>query len=478
MTSFPKRSLSVFLLVMINVAATCSIKSWPLTAEYGLNFLFYAVLTNLFFFIPLSLVSAELATGWPKGGGVYAWVKAACGKKMGFLAIWLLWIENVVWYPTTLSFIAGTLAFVINPQLVHNTFYMFCVILGTFWGTTLITLLGMKISGWMSSLGVILGTIIPGVAIISLGMVWLFSGNPSHITFSWESCIPELSTPSQLSLITGILLGFSGIEMSAIHAREVKNPQKNFPKAIFFSALIIILLSLLGTLAVAVIIPKKEISLVSSGMEAIALFLKSYNLSFFVPIVATIMVVGALGAVSTWTAGPSKGLLAAAQDGEFPPILHKTNRHNMPVGILIFQGIIVSILSTLFLFMPNINSSFWILTVLTSQLYLLMYILMFMSGIILRYKKPSVHRAYKIPFGNVGMCLAAGAGLVGATFSIVIGFFPPEQLETGNPIFYVLFLAAGIVIFCAAPFIILKFKKPSWNERPPPPHTTNKQPLP
>jgi len=465
----PKRSLNVFMLVMINVAATCSIKSWPLTAEYGLHFVFYAVLTNLLFFLPLSLVSAELATGWPKGGGVYTWVKAACGKQIGFLAVWLLWVENVVWYPTTLSFIAGTLAFVINPQLINNTFYMFCIILGTFWGITLITLLGMKISGWMSSMGVILGTLIPGVAIISLGMVWLFSGNPSHITFSWENCIPELPTPSQLSLITGILLGFSGIEMSAVHARDVKNPQKNFPKAIFFSALIIILLSLLGTVAVAVIIPQKEINLVSSGMEAIARFLQSYNLSFLVPIVAIIMVVGALGAVSTWTAGPSKGLLAAAQDGEFPPILHRVNKRNMPVGILIFQGIIVSILSTLFLFMPNINSSFWILTVLTSQLYLLMYVLMFLSGIILRYKKPSVHRTYKIPLGNAGMCLVAGTGLVGAVFSIAIGFFPPEQLETGSPAFYVLFLAVGMALFCTAPFIILKFKKPSWNKKPYPP---------
>ena len=464
MTKPSKRTLNIFLLAMINVAAICSIKNWPLTAEFGFSSLFYFILTSLLFFIPVSLVSAELATGWPERGGVYVWVKKAFGHRMGFLAVWLLWIENVVWYPTILSFIAGTVAFIFNPQLAHDTFYMFCMIFGTFWGATLINLLGMKTSGWISSTGVILGTIIPGVAIITLGVIWLMAGKPSHITFNWDSFIPELRSPTQLALLSGVLLGFSGMEMSAVHARDVKNPQKNFPRAILLSAVIIITLTILGTLAIAIVIPQKDINLVSSGMETIAFFLKSYGFHWLVPVVAFMMAIGALGTMSTWTAGPSKGLLAAAQDGDFPPILHKINKHNMPIGILIFQGLIVSVLASVFLLMPNVNSSFWILIALTSQLYLIMYVLMFAAAIMLRYKKPNVPRAYKIPFGNFGMWLVAGIGLLSSVFAIIIGFFPPDQLDTGSLLFYEFFLASGIVIFCAAPFIILKFKKPSWNE--------------
>jgi len=458
------RTLNVFFLAMINVAAICSIKNWPLTAEYGFSSLFYFILTIILFFIPVSLVSAELATGWPERGGVYVWVREAFGHRLGFLAGWLLWIENVVWYPTILSFIAGTVAFVINPELANNTLYMFCVIFGAFWGTTLVNLLGMKMSGWISTLGVILGTIIPGVAIIVLGSLWLINGNPSHIAFNWESFIPDLGSPGKLALLAGVLLGFAGMEMSAVHARDVKNPQKNYPRAILLSAVIIIVLSVLGTLAIAVVIPQKEINLVSGGMEAIAIFLKSYHLSWAVPVVALMVAFGAVGAMSTWTAGPSKGLLAAAQDGDFPPILHKINKHNMPVGMLIFQGIIVSILATVFLLMPNVNSSFWILLVLTSQLYLLMYILMFAAAILLRYKRSTVPRAYKIPGGKFGMWVVAGTGLISSLLAVIIGFFPPEQLETGNILFYELFLALGMIIFCATPFIILLFKKPSWNQ--------------
>lgn len=464
MTKSTTRTLNIFFLAMINVAAICSIKNWPLTAVYGFSSLFYFIVSILLFFIPVSLVSAELATGWPERGGVYVWVREAFGHRWGFLAGWLLWIENVVWYPTILSFIAGTIAFSFNPELANNTLYMFCVIFGAFWGATLLNLLGMKMSGWISTLGVILGTIIPGMIIIALGITWLGAGKPSNIAFNWDTFFPDLSSPQQIALLAGVLLGFAGMEMSAVHAKDVKNPQKNYPRAILLSATIIIVLSILGTLAIAVVIPEKKISLVSGGMEAIAFFLKSYNLGWTIPIIAFMVAFGALGAMSTWTAGPSKGLLAAAQDGDFPPILHKINRHNMPVGMLIFQGIIVSILAIVFLLMPNVNSSFWILLALTSQLYLLMYAIMFAAGIYLRHKRPDVPRAYKIPGGKLGMWLTAGIGFVSSIFAIFIGFFPPKQLETGSPLFYVLFLIFGMIVFCAAPFIILLFKKPSWNE--------------
>src|SRR6185437_12831313 len=84
-----KRSLSVFMLAMINVAAICSVRNWPTIAEYGFSSLFFFLIATLIFFIPTSLVSAELATAWPKTGGVFVWVKEAFGHRFGFLAIWL-----------------------------------------------------------------------------------------------------------------------------------------------------------------------------------------------------------------------------------------------------------------------------------------------------------------------------------------------------------------------------------------------------
>ena len=187
------RSLNVFLLTMINLATILSIRNWPLTAEYGLASIFFLLLSLLVFFLPTAFISAELATGWPERGGIFVWVREAFGNKAAFLAVWLLWVENVVWYPTILSFVAGSIAFAFDPGLASNRLYTFGVILVIFWGMTLLNLLGMKISGWISSLGVILGTLLPGILIISLGSIWYFGNNHLAITFSWEAFFPTFT---------------------------------------------------------------------------------------------------------------------------------------------------------------------------------------------------------------------------------------------------------------------------------------------
>ena len=96
-------------------------------------------------------------------------------------------------------------------------------------------------------------------------------------------------------------------------------------------------------------------------------------------------------------------MYATAEHGDLPIILQKLNKHQAPVNLLVLQAIIVTILAFVFLLTPTISSSYWILLNLTAHLYQLMYILMFISAIVLRYKKPNVVRAYKIPFKNVGM---------------------------------------------------------------------------
>src|SRR5262249_32633295 len=150
----------------------------------------------------------------------------------GFLAIWLLWIENAIWYPTILSFIAATVAYIFDPTLASSTSFTLSLILICFWAATFANLLGMKISSWISSFGVLFGTFIPGGLIIILGLIWYFTGKPLQISMTWDALIPNMGSVEQIVFFTGVLLSLCGMEMSAIHARDVKNPQKDYPKAI------------------------------------------------------------------------------------------------------------------------------------------------------------------------------------------------------------------------------------------------------
>jgi putative glutamate/gamma-aminobutyrate antiporter len=459
------RTLSVFTLVMINVAAIGSVKNWPVTAEYGFSSIFYFLLAALVFFLPVSLVSAELATGWPKSGGVFVWVKEAFGHRTGFLAIWLLWIENAIWYPTILSFIAATVAYIFDPTLANNKTYLLAIILISFWLATLVNLSGMKISGLISTLGVVFGTFIPGGLIIGLGLIWYFTGSPLEISFGWDTFIPDISSVDQVVFFTGVLLSFCGMEMSAIHARDVRHPQRDYPKAILFSGALIVGMSVLGVLAIASVIPQKEISLVAGSMQAFSYFVNAYGLKWITPYIAVLIAAGAFGSLSTWVIGPTKGLLAAARSGDLPPFFRSVNKQGVPTPLLIVQAVFVSILSLIFVFMPTVSSAFWILTAIVAQLYLLMYILLFAAAIKLRYKMPRVERLYKIPGGKPGIWIVSGVGILSSAFALIIGFFPPSQIETGNILFYVGFLVLGMILACFAPSIILLFQKPSWKKQ-------------
>ena len=139
-----KYALTIFSLTMITVGSVDSIRNLPATALFGSQLISFFMLGALFFLIPTALVSAELSSGWPIEGGIYIWVREALGKKAGFLAIWLQWIENVIWYPTILSFVAGTIGYLINPELVKNPYFLWCIIVTSFWGATIVNLSGMR----------------------------------------------------------------------------------------------------------------------------------------------------------------------------------------------------------------------------------------------------------------------------------------------------------------------------------------------
>lgn len=158
--------MGVFTLAMINVSAIVSLRGMPAESTYGLSSVFYYIFAAVFFLVPVSLVAAELTTGWPQKGGVYRWVGEAFGKKWGFLAIWLQWIESTIWFPTVLTFAAVSLAFMGPGQrwdeaLAANKWYVLIVVLCVYWAATLLNLRGMKTSAGVTKWGTIMEPLFP-----------------------------------------------------------------------------------------------------------------------------------------------------------------------------------------------------------------------------------------------------------------------------------------------------------------------------
>lgn len=451
--STKKYPLTIFSLTMITVGSVDSIRNLPATALFGSQLIFYFFLGALFFLIPTALVSAELASGWPKQGGIYIWGKQAFGKKIGFLAIWLQWIENVIWYPTILSFVAGTIGYLINPALTSNPYFLWVVIVSCFWGATLLNLRGMNSSALFSNVCSLAGLLLPMSLIIGLGVAWITQGNPLQIQFTLPSIIPHLSDQSMWVSLTAIIMSFCGIEIATVHAHDVYNPQHAFPRVLIYSVGIILSTLILGSLAIAIVLPQQDINLVSGIMQAFEAFFASYHLYWMMPVVAVMLVLGGLGGVSNWIIAPTKGLLVAAEDGNLPNLFQRTNVQGAPVLMLITQAIIVTLLSALFLFMPSVNGSYWLLTALAAQLYMLMYFIMFLAAIKLRLAEPDHPRPFKIPGGLWGMFFIAGVGILGVCATLFVSFIPPEGIDVGSFARYELTLISGLILMCAPPFI-------------------------
>lgn len=449
------KPLSIFALVMINVIAVDSLRTLPIAAEYGFSLVFYYLVVAFIFFIPTAVVAAELATGWPKTGGLYIWVKEAFGFRFGFLAIWLQWVYNIVWYPTILAFVATTFAYIINPQLAQQKLYLLSAVLIIFYLATLVNWFGIKISSLVSIFGAIIGTIIPMLFIIGLGLTWAGTGKPEQIQFTWASFFPDLSNFHNIAFVSAVLFGLVGMEMSAVHAGDVQNPQRDYPRALLYSTIIILSTLVLSSLAIALVVPHNDLSLVSGLLDAFAIFFKAYHMPWMEPVIDVLIIIGAVSGVSAWVIGPTRGLLIATQDSHHLAPLQKTNRYGAPSNLLLLQAAIFTILCSVFLLMPSINSTYWVLSALTAQLALLVYVLMFSAGIVLRYTQPNTPRAYRVP-GKLGMWFVACLGILTCLAAIAIGFVPPSEMSIGSVSVYESILVGGIIVLILPPFILTR----------------------
>jgi len=450
-----KKVLSVFSLVMINVIAVDSLRTLPISAKFGLSLIAYYIIAALVFFIPVALVAAELATSYPNTGGIYVWVREAFGKRAGFITIWLQWIYNVVWYPTMLAFIAATFAYLIDPQLAQNKFFLLGFALILFWLFTFLNCFGMRISSIVSIIGASIGTILPMVTIIILGFIWCLQGRPVAVNYP-SSWLPDLSSFGNLSLFSAVLFGLIGMEMSAVHAEEVKDPQRDYPRALLYSTFLIISTLSLGSLAIVIVVPNDSLSVVSGLIDAYAVFCSSYGMPWMTQVIAVLIILGGLSGVSAWIIGPTKGLLISARDGSLPPYFAAVNRFGAPVRILVTQALIFSVLSCIFIFVDSINTAYWMLSDLCAQMALIVYIIMFAAALKLRYSKPDHPRGFTVPGGNLMLWIISSAGILCCVGAMAIGFVPPTQIPVGNIYLFEGFLVGGLILFVLIPWFAAK----------------------
>lgn len=454
------RQISVFALVLLITGAIDSIRNLPTTALFGSTLLFFFTFSAIVFLIPVALVSAELSSTFAdEEGGVYSWVRRAFGENAAFFTIWLQWINTMVWYPTILSFIAGTLAWLINPALAQNKLYLVSVILIVFWSLTLVGLSGLRASAAFASFCAIIGMILPMGFIILLAIIWVIQGQPLAIDLHPQNLLPRWGDMQSWVSLTAIMTSFLGMELAAVHVRDVRDPQRNFPRAMLYSVLLILTTMILGSLAIAVILPHDKINLVEGVMQAFGNFFAVWHLEWLLPLIPILLLIGSLGSMVNWIISPAKGLLLAADNGFLPHWLYRRNRHGIASRILLLQAILVTLLCSGFLLFPGINAIYWLFTDLSTELYIMMYVMLFLAALRIKKRFPDIRRPFAIPGGKPGFYTACLLGLAGCTITLIVGFIPPESsVGAEGTSHYPLVFGCGIALMLA-PALLLYWRK-------------------
>lgn len=463
--STAKGSLTMAAMAILITTSILSLRGLPSEAKYGVQSIFYYLFAAIVFLLPFSLVCAELASTYTKSGGLYRWVSEAFGPRWGWTAMYLEWQTVVIWFPTVLMFGAASLAYIFWPEsfdsaLASNKYYTLIVAMLMYWLATANAFRGQKSANILSTYGGMVGTIIPGIILIILGIVYVCLGR--HDYLAHVSFFPDFSNVGTIVLAASIFLFYAGMEIQAVHINDMRNPAKEFPRSVFLAILIIVAVYALGTLVIGIVVPSQNINLLQALLVAYKGLWASFDLGWMGNVMALFIMFGVVGQISALVTGPATGLMAVAQSGYLPRGLQKVNKNGVNTPLLWVEGAFVSILSLVLIVLPTVESAYQIMSQMATIIYLIMVLIIYGAFIRLRRTAPGRKRGFKVPGGKFGEFMVCGVGILGALLALVLSFLPPSQISTGSPVVYVGIIVIGVAVFVALPLVVYALRKPSW----------------
>ncbi|HEX5712984.1 MAG TPA: amino acid permease [Solirubrobacterales bacterium] len=279
----------------------------------------------------LALVFSRLGRAMPQTGGPYAYARRAFGDFIGFQTAWGYWIAAWAGNAAIAVAFVGYLA-VFWGELGSNNLLAALVGIGVIWLLTLVNALGTRESGAVQ----VATTVLKFVPLAVIGVIGLFFIKSSNL----EPFAPH-GTWSAISAAAPLTLwAFIGLESATVAAGEVKDPEKNIPRATMYGTIAATVVYILGTIAVMGVIPTETLAGSTSPFADAAgvMFGGSWD-----KIIALVALASTFGALNGWILLQGRVPLAAAEDGLFPPQFAKVHgERRTPVFGLVVSSVLVT----------------------------------------------------------------------------------------------------------------------------------------
>ena len=311
----------------------------------------------------LGLVFAKLGELEPKEGGPYAYARDFLGPYVGFQTNYVYWFGNWIGNIAIAVAAVGYLA-EFFPSISAPPASVFATA-GVIWLLTFTNILGPRVVGaletWTMSLA-----LIPILGIALFGWFWF---EPEVFRASWN--VSGGSDAHAISRAASMALwAYMGIESAAVSAGVIENPKRNIPLATLIGLGLSAVVYVLSSTVIMGLIPNAELQ------KSHAPFAEAARIAIGTPglvIVAICAILKSVGSLGGWMLLVGQSAKAAADDGMFPKVFAKLNRHGVPgVGL-----VIVGVLMTIVLFAtisPTIADQFSVIIDLAVILAVIPYI--------------------------------------------------------------------------------------------------------
>jgi len=411
-------------MVLFTVSAILLLDTLAAAASIGASSIFWWVFLGIIFFIPFALICAEMGCSYPEQGGIYAWTRDAFGPRWASRVTWCYWVNTAIWIPALYVLFAGVFKQMFIPDLSMG--WQITLGIALTWIAVLVNVVTLDVGKWVPNAGAVLKVLI-FLALI-LGAFNYIHENGLANSMAWDDLKPDWG--SSLQYIPAIIYGMLGFELVSAGSKEMTNPARDVPRAVFISGIIILLLYILGTLAVLAAIPVSDINLVEGLVDTLTQFFGGSALGeAFVILLGSAAIFTFFSNSVTWALGCNRASAEAAMEGELPSVFAiESKTRGTPVGSAVLMGLVSTTTLLLYGFLSGSNEDlFWSLFTFSAVIFLLPYEGMVLAFLKMRQEDPDHPRPFQIPFGLPMARLCAWTCETVLALSIVLFMFVPGE---------------------------------------------------
>lgn len=281
----------------------------------------------------LGLVFAKLGQLDPQVGGPYAYARDFLGPYAGFQTNYVYWFGNWIGNVAIAVAAVGYLAELIPG--INGPAASVLATAAVIWLLTFANILGPRMVGALEAWTMALA-LIPIVAIALFGWFWFDSA-----TFLAGWNVSGGSDAHAVSRAASMALwAYMGIESAAVSAGVIENPRRNVPLATLIGLVLAAVVYMLSSSVIMGILPNHELR------SSHAPFAEAARIAIGAPgaiIISVCAVLKSVGSLGGWMLLVGQSAKGAADDGMFPSIFARLNRHGVPGAGLVIVAALMTV---------------------------------------------------------------------------------------------------------------------------------------